>query len=1253
MRLFCMHERPGRRSARGGLWVIFALVGAHAAARAAQVEIVQEGNRAVVTRAGEPGRAERLSLTFDARGNGFVTAASLGETTACSATKASGLFVSLILPADGEGPLAPLRGRQIDAAIAAKSVTGRKAAGKADVTIKGTATFAGLGAAPFTVHVEVPQSGPAMSISAELLLPDAAGKAHLSSFGIAVPLELAFHPTSQMKTKVDRKTAAAAILPRAGTPVPEVRWLVARQDDTSVWGPMLWTLAGIRQRTATSCEVWEAWSKVNPPFVLQYHTAHPGWMAVADGRVAVAAGVPGIEKAAPTEIYVDSEARLLRICFQSPYCRPVDPGSAHVLRQAGPVYLFLEPSPPGTRNAEEYRDPKKRPALARITEALAKLDAAKRSGSPRAPKPAADPAEHEAPPLVPADPEFSSHEPGRPDEIAVWVDEPHGALLEAWPITRGIPLRRGALKNQEKAALFDAAGKAVPCVSRALAWWPDRSVKWLLLDFQARLEAGVGAKYKLVVGDKAKAVAVPRPLKVTQSPGEVAVDTGKLRLAAANRAGGLALTVGLDVNGDGKVADDETIVKQTGGILGCVFSHLKDPAGYPSGTWLDVGEADPGLAEIKELRLEEQSALRAVVLVRADLKHKLLASTIPQEHRPECGTPVTLRFHLYAGSSMVRLQHTFLFAGDVNHDFLRQLGVRLPVRGPQVVRTSLTGVGMGAAFGRGAGVEMGLLQEGPDSALLWRTVRGKAAVMSSRHRSVGDGWLDVTGKRWGVTVGLRNMRETFPKEIHVDDEGVWAHFWPPHVPPMDVRRYAFKYGDGESTSTGWGTAFGAIRTHEACWYFHPADEEEAQAPVQVRAMLDPPLARVRPRHVADTLAVGHVAEHGAATNDGHFDAVLYHLPRMHQHNGLFWRWLGFWDFGDEVQVYNEARRRWDKDEGRYGWYNNEPLRDYNYHLAFLMTGHRRIWRQAEAMSYHVFEVDLRHASPQPFMSAGAKLEQQRYDHSTTNGADFCGRRHNCQHWADGYWGRRVGSPPGFRLCYYQTADPVMREDLHRLLAAAMTTRRSEYMHADSDEALLWAMIMGHEMTLEQKYLDRIRGYVDLQVAFAKKHDGIPAGQANWDWATNTAGAPAADPRGDLWIWSFGGHVAMIEVADVFGDADVDAFLRNWTLALEGFGPDRKRRESWSNNIGACPLLAYYYRRTGDRRALDWLQQRAKRFHSYIPKDAPREDLPVRVMESVLPAYTPNDGYGWVYTTPTFWYVGIPAWQGALRARAQP
>jgi hypothetical protein len=80
-------------------------------------------------------------------------------------------------------------------------------------------------------------------------------------------------------------------------------------------------------------------------------------------------------------------------------------------------------------------------------------------------------------------------------------------------------------------------------------------------------------------------------------------------------------------------------------------------------------------------------------------------------------------------------------------------------------------------------------------------------------------------------------------------------------------------------------------------------------------------------------------------------------------------------------------------------------------------------------------------------------------------------------------------------------------------------------------------------------------------------------------------------------------------------------------------------------------LAYYYRRTGDPRALEWFRKRAAGFHSAIPKEAPTSDLAPFLMEDTLPTYTPHDGYGWVYCTMTFWYVGLPAWHGALREGA--
>ena len=88
--------------------------------------------------------------------------------------------------------------------------------------------------------------------------------------------------------------------------------------------------------------------------------------------------------------------------------------------------------------------------------------------------------------------------------------------------------------------------------------------------------------------------------------------------------------------------------------------------------------------------------------------------------------------------------------------------------------------------------------------------------------------------------------------------------------------------------------------------------------------------------------------------------------------------------------------------------------------------------------------------------------------------------------------RQHGLRPRQRLGQRFLAD---EEVLERIVAAGMKTHRSEYMGADGDEAILWAMLMGYEMTGEAKYLERLKGYAALQVDFAKTHGGIPAAKA--------------------------------------------------------------------------------------------------------------------------------------------------------------
>ena len=97
--------------------------------------------------------------------------------------------------------------------------------------------------------------------------------------------------------------------------------------------------------------------------------------------------------------------------------------------------------------------------------------------------------------------------------IPLHVTEPLGLARSRFPVTRGIPLPEGTVREPADATLIDAAGREAPVQTRRLTRWPDGSVKWLLVDFQADVPAGGRAEYALRLGEAA-GPGPETPLKV-------------------------------------------------------------------------------------------------------------------------------------------------------------------------------------------------------------------------------------------------------------------------------------------------------------------------------------------------------------------------------------------------------------------------------------------------------------------------------------------------------------------------------------------------------------------------------------------------------------------------------------------------------------------------------------------------------------------------------------------------------------------
>ncbi|MFP4057904.1 MAG: hypothetical protein ACLF0G_13640 [Candidatus Brocadiia bacterium] len=108
--------------------------------------------------------------------------------------------------------------------------------------------------------------------------------------------------------------------------------------------------------------------------------------------------------------------------------------------------------------------------------------------------------------------------------------------LQREPVTVGIPFPQGLLRAPDQARLLDGEDELY-CQRRALASWPDGSVRWLLVDFQVDLPAGAPKRLR-VACDQGAAQSVLSETGVTLADeGErIVLDNGPLRIVGRKSA---------------------------------------------------------------------------------------------------------------------------------------------------------------------------------------------------------------------------------------------------------------------------------------------------------------------------------------------------------------------------------------------------------------------------------------------------------------------------------------------------------------------------------------------------------------------------------------------------------------------------------------------------------------------------------------------------------------------------------------------
>ncbi len=624
--------------------------------------------------------------------------------------------------------------------------------------------------------------------------------------------------------------------------------------------------------------------------------------------------------------------------------------------------------------------------------------------------------------------------------ILRWLDvnAPAVSVGVSW----GVPWPKGAVAKEQRFALTGADGKSLLLQSWPLAYWPDGSLKWSGFAMVAGPNA-VGPLKLAGAVETQNLASLQYAVTVKDSAQVIDVNTGWLECRIPKQ--GALLVESMAVEGR-QVAGN--------GRLVCI---LQNGAQADSNT---APALESFTSTIKKVTVEQSGPVRAVV--KFEGMHK--SQTGGREW-----LPFSVRLYFYAGPAPVRMVHAIVFDGDEHQDFIRGLGIvfDVPMR-EQIqnrhVRFAGEGTGLWAEpiqplIGRGGRAIMGgsrgdvyydqidgkrvpnkenlnagaqrllaswavwddfrLIQPNADGFTIEKRTNAQSCWLPAGAGERAAGLVfagDVSG---GLAVGVKNFWQSYPASLEVRHASkasaelrVWL--WSPDAPAMDLRHYdTVAHGLEEvyeDVQEGFSTPNGIARTSELTLFPTAAVPTKEDTVQYAQLAARPAVLVCTPKYLHDAGAFGIWSLEDRSTPfkktvEERLDTTLaVYLKAPEQA-----KWYGFWDFGDVMHSYDNARHVWRYDLGGMAWDNTELGTDMWLWYSFLRSGRADIFRMAEAMSRHTSEVDCYHQGK--FAGLGS--------------------RHNVRHWGCGAKEVRISEAFYRQIYYYLTTDErtgdVMRE----------------------------------------------------------------------------------------------------------------------------------------------------------------------------------------------------------------------------------
>ena len=531
---------------------------------------------------------------------------------------------------------------------------------------------------------------------------------------------------------------------------------------------------------------------------------------------------------------------------------------------------------------------------------------------------------------------------------------PHGA-----PVEVSVPFAQGKLPVEriDELTVAGSDGAAVPTQTRVVWRWPDGSVRWLFVTFDA---VGGGGQYALVRGERPKLEPILR-----EENGAILVDTGAVFLRVAKGGPGWFESIGAR-DAEGNLVD---VVRGSASADMAITSA-------------DGTTFSSRLAKDQRITVEDNGAVCARV--------RLEGTCMSEEGRPLFDTIV--RWQAFRGRSQLIGTVTWVNATGSSGERVRDMRIAFPYAfEPKRIVVGCDGGVYDAPFMKGNSYSV--LQEDHDQYWARRRHTDGRVLNLATGGANGErcpGWLSVESDRRCVGVYVPGFWQEYPNELTADDSGIAVGLWPrraneylshkailpPHSDPKTRYRHtkywpivphpylAFFSKDDTCLDVPQGVAK-TQRIVLDVWAGAGAGPD-FETKVWAGALL-PVRAHLEPASVAGTGVFGRVTA-----------SAPERFPAAERMMGEAFGWLkshvdvarcyGKFDYGDfrymtPSTTYVTCVGKWQhmQEMAREGyWHNNErdPLRGVLLH--YFRTGDAAAFALGEAAAGHAFDVDTRH-----------------------------------------------------------------------------------------------------------------------------------------------------------------------------------------------------------------------------------------------------------------------------------------------------